>query len=211
MIFGDQFTNGYYSPDNVSSENITNTKAQYFDVGTGISFNSSMGENNRINYYIVASAFHINRPKIAFNENDAYTRLPLRWNGNFGMQWMVEEHAILTIHANYSRQENNEEILAGFLASWRVLDEATQRKLFAVYGGCFYRFNDALIPTIKIDYKQYSFTVSYDINCSTLKKASNGRGGYEFSLFVKDFLHKGLWATDKTKCPRFEELMLPEY
>lgn len=207
MIFGDQYMNGSYDPGNLSAENISGTNVRYFDLGAGVSFNSSLGERNRVNYYLGAAAYHINKPKVAFDKNDAYTALLPRWNANAGMQWMIEEHAVLSLHGNYSRMGANQEIIAGFLASWRNIDMATRKKVFALYGGVFYRWNDAWIPTLKLDYKTFSFTFSYDMTTSGLTKANNGQGGFEISVFAKGHFKKVLTSEDRVNCPRFEDLL----
>lgn len=210
MTFASQFLGGSFDPNNPSGENITNTKMDYYDLGAGVSFNSSLGEFNNINYYLGAAAYHINRPKAAFSKEEAFLRLNTKWNGNLGAQWHISNNAGLTTHLNYSRQGTYQEIIAGALASWRTVDLAT-RTSFTIYGGLFYRFHDALIPTVKLDYKSYSVTVSYDLNNSGLKDATNNMGGMEISLFSRGFLTKGIWAQDKTKCPRFEQMILPAF
>ena len=207
MIFSDQYQNGVYSPDQATAENIGNLKITYPDLGAGVSFNSSIGESRKVNYYIGGAAYHLNKPKIAFNSDEAYLRMPVKWNGNAGLTWIVDEHTHLNIHANYSKQGINKEVIGGFLLSRRSLDMATGKKSFAVAGGVFYRLRDAWIPTFKLEYKTYTVTFSYDVNTSELNGASNGRGGFEMSLFTKGFFDRGIWATDKTKCPRFEEML----
>jgi len=52
----------------------------------------------------------------------------------------------------------------------------------AVYIGGWYRFGDAAIANVRLDFKSFSVGVSYDFNLSNLKVASDGRGGVEFSL-----------------------------
>lgn len=209
MTFGDQFSNGYYSPDHPSAEKLSGMKAQYYDLGLGVSLNSSMTYNNHINYFLGAVAYHLNRPKVAFVSDEVRLKLPVKWGGQLGVHWLVEEHAVLTVHGNYIRQGKNQESSAGFLASWRSLDAATHSKIFAIYGGCFYRWNDAWIPTVKIDYKTWSITVSYDVTVSGLRQANNGIGGFELSLYTKGpFRIDG--NTPSTACPRFDELLSPE-
>jgi len=210
MTFGNQYQNGNYNPGASSNENMTNTKNTYFDLGAGLSFNSSMGEYNNINYYLGAAAYHINKPKAAFSDNESFVRTDLKWNGNLGVQYLVDNQYAVTMHMNYSRQGTYQEIIGGVLASWRNID-AAMRTMFTVYGGVFYRVNDAWIPTVKLDYKNYSFTVSYDINTSGLRTASNGMGGMEISVFSRGVLSKGPWAQDKNKCPRFESMILPSF
>jgi type IX secretion system PorP/SprF family membrane protein len=41
---------------------------------------------------------------------------------------------------------------------------------------------DAIIPTMRFDFDQFTFGVSYDINNSLLRQASYGRGGFEFNF-----------------------------
>jgi type IX secretion system PorP/SprF family membrane protein len=210
MTFASQYQGGGYDPGNASNENITNTKNTYFDVGAGVSFNSSLGEFNNINYYLGAAAYHINKPKAAFSESEAFLRLNTKWNGNFGFQYLANNQLGFTMHANYSKQGTYQEIIAGVLGSWRTID-ASLNSVFTFYGGVFYRVNDAWIPTVKLDYKSYSFTVSYDINSSGLKTASDGMGGMEISVYSRGILTKGLWAQDKNKCPRFESMLVPNF
>ena len=210
MTFASQYQGGSYNSGNASNENITTTKNTYFDLGGGISLNSSLGEYNNINYYLGVSAYHLNKPKAAFSETESFLRLDPKYNGNFGVQYLVDNQYAVTMHANYSRQGTYQEIIAGVLGSWKQVD-VTMKSLFTIYGGLFYRVNDAFIPTVKLDYKSYSFTLSYDVNTSGLKSASNGRGGMEISIFSRGVLTKGLWAQDKNKCPRFESMLAPNF
>jgi type IX secretion system PorP/SprF family membrane protein len=210
MTFASQYMGGSYSSSNPSGENITNTKLSYLDVGAGISLNSSLGEFNNMNYYLGVAAYHINKPRAAFNPSESFIRTDIKWNGNFGLQYSVTEQIGVTTHMNYSRQGKFQEIIAGGLVSWKNIDP-TMKTQFTIYGGLFYRVNDAFIPTVKMDYKSYSFTLSYDVNSSGLKTATNGMGGMEISIYSRGFLTKGIWAQDKTKCPRFEQMILPAF
>ncbi len=98
-----------------------------------------------------------------------------------------------------------QEVIGGGLISWRSYDANTQTN-FTLYAGCFYRLNDAIIPQLKLDYNNYSLTASYDVNNSGLKAASQGVGGFEFSLFVRGMFKKALDGTEHVKCPRFENV-----
>lgn len=207
MRFASQYVNGGYSTSN-PGENINNVNQSYLDLGAGISLNSSLGYENKVTYYLGAAGYHLNRPKAAFDPSQTFVRDEIKWNGNFGFNWNVNQTVGITFHSNYSRQGTYTEIIGGALLSWRKYD-AMMNSIFVIYGGLFYRYDDAIIPTIKIDYKKYSFTVSYDVNNSSLHTASNNVSGFEFSLFTRGLLTKGLWAQDKTKCPRFENMLIP--
>ncbi|RYZ52684.1 MAG: type IX secretion system membrane protein PorP/SprF [Sphingobacteriales bacterium] len=210
MTFSSQYSGGSFDPGAGNGENMTNTKLAYMDIGAGLSFNSSIGEYNNINYYIGAAAFHINKPKAAFVKNESFMRMEMKWNGNMGFHWQLHEQVGITTHVNYSKQGKYQELIGGALVGWRNMDPNMQSQ-FTIYAGMFYRNKDAIIPTMKLDYKQYSFTVSYDINSSSLKTASNGMGGMEISVFTRGYLTKGIWKQDKTKCPRFEQMIIPNF
>lgn len=210
MTFSSQYVGGSFNPANGSNENITNTRLSYLDVGAGISFNSSLGENNNVNYYLGAAAYHINRPRAAFSPDQSFMRLKTKWNGNLGIQYHVDHEYSITMHMNYSRQGPYQEMIGGVLGGWKNID-AAMRTVFTIYGGVFYRLNDAWIPTVKLDYKNYSFTVSYDVNTSSLRAASNYMGGMEISIFSRGVFSEGPWSQNKNKCPRFESMMTPSF
>jgi type IX secretion system PorP/SprF family membrane protein len=203
-----QYSGGFYDPNNPSGENITRATMGFMDVGAGMSFNSSMGANNNVNYYFGAGAYHVNKPRVAFDRGDAFVRYNVKWSGNLGFSCAVNERISIAVHANYSRQGASQEIIGGFLAGWKKV-HVDIKKRFTLFGGVFYRANDAIIPTVKLDYNMYSFTASYDINNSTLKTATQNFGGYEFSLFYRGALTKGPWAKSKLLCPRFEDMPMP--
>lgn len=201
--FSSQYQNGSYSSNNASGETMSFRNISNFDLGVGVSLNSSMGATNNVNYYIGASAYHILKPKHTFDDNNAYVRLSTKWSGNLGVKAQFTPQVGMVVHANYSNQSPYQEIIFGGLASYRILDQNLQQ--FTFYAGAFYRIKDAIIPTVKVDYKTYSVTLSYDVNNSSLKSASNTMGGFEISLYAR-----GTWkkdnASENVKCPRFEQL-----
>jgi hypothetical protein len=67
----------------------------------------------------------------------------------------------------------------------------------------FLRWNDALIPVIKIDYSPMSVALSYDANISKLKTSSHGRGGFELSVSYIGFLDRDNSTITAVLCPRF--------
>lgn len=203
MTFSSQYQNGQYNPSNANGETMNFNRVNHFDMGAGLSLNSSLGARNNVNYYIGASAYHILRPKNAFNNSDAFTRLNMKWQGNLGIKAQITNQFGLLVHANYTNQAPYNEMILGGLLSYRTTDQ--NAKPFTFYIGSFYRFRDAIIPTLKMDYKMYSVTVSYDLNNSGLKTASNGMGGFEISLYARGFFKRES-IVDMIKCPRFEVL-----
>jgi type IX secretion system PorP/SprF family membrane protein len=201
--FSSQYQSGSYSSSNANGENMSFSNISNFDLGAGISLNSTAGAKHNVNYYIGASAYHILKPKQTFDDKNAYTRLSTRWSGNLGIKTQFTNQFGMVIHANYSNQNPYQELIFGGLVSYKLLDQNLLQ--FTFYAGTFYRFKDAFIPTVKCDWKTYSVTFSYDVNNSGLKTASNTMGGFEISLYARGVFKKEN-LTESTKCPRFENL-----
>jgi hypothetical protein len=54
-----------------------------------------------------------------------------------------------------------------------------------------------------MDMNSVSVALSYDVNVSQLKTASQGRGGVELSIAYIGFLDRNNSSRDKVLCPRF--------
>jgi hypothetical protein len=69
-----------------------------------------------------------------------------------------------------------------------------------LYLGAWYRFNDAVIPYVGLEFNNLLLGFSYDVNVSSLKSATASKGGTEISLIYikkKEDRGKGI------PCPRF--------
>jgi len=203
--FSTQYVNGSYSSNNPSGENFNNTTLENYDVAAGVSLNSSAGPNNVVNYYVGFSAFHLNKPKHAFNDDNVLIVLAPKYTGNIGFSWRATSQFGLTAHLDYSKQATFTELIGGGLISWQTTNENS--KNLKLYAGVFVRANDAVIPTFKLDYNIYSLTFTYDVNTSTLKTASAGAGGYELSLFLRGRYKKLDQYGGNVSCPRFDHML----
>src|SRR5205085_12022981 len=132
--FSTQYGGGGYDPLAASGENMSNTVIQSYDLGAGISLNSSIGANNNVNYYMGFAGYHVTKPAQSFNQDDLI-RLDTKWTANVGFKCNVTEQYALTAHLNYSAQGQYRELIAGGLISWRTNPEKTQT--FAIYTGAF--------------------------------------------------------------------------
>ena len=124
----------------------------------------------------------------------------MRLNANAAASFNATEDVMIQIHANAAFQGKYREIISGALISWtQTLGE---RKYFMLTGGAMYRFADAMVPVVRVTYNKLAIGVSYDVNVSTLKPASNMAGGLEVTVFhTGDFRDKGM--AKKMVCPKF--------
>lgn len=165
-------------------ENITDPSYSYLDGSVGMSFNSGIKDNPDNNFIIGAAYHHFNRPKTSFYKNKNIELSP-KWVFSGSLRLGVTDYSLISLHADHSRQGPFKETILGAMYGFKIGDDPDSPD-YAIHFGTFLRWNDALIPAIKLDYFPFSVTFSYDANISKLKPSSYGRGGFEISLsFIK--------------------------
>ncbi|MBS1781655.1 MAG: PorP/SprF family type IX secretion system membrane protein [Bacteroidetes bacterium] len=206
MTFGNQYVAGNFN-NSVGSQNISNNHLYNFDVGAGVSVNSSIGSGNRTQYYIGIAGYHVQKPKQSFNDDGNFVRLNTRWTGSLGLSTALNESIHLVLHGYAQWQDPYQEIIGGGMLSFssRDIEKHTTLTLSA---GCYYRWQDAIIPTLKLEYKNWGLVLSYDVNSSGKRMYINQAGGYEISLFSRGFFLRNKDSRDALICPRFESTLI---
>lgn len=192
MLQADGFT-GTTQEDFAS--NTSNINLNYFDVNAGLLYSGSTDGYN--NFYLGVSTYHINRPKESFTGGNYILNPRLTIHGG----GYVPVGRITTLHASFihQRQAGASETVAGAALSFKLNDDEDTET--ALYTGLWYRFKDAFIPYVGIEFAGLRLGYSYDINNSSLNTASNSRGGNEISLI---YIHKaGDPNRKKLGCPKF--------
>lgn len=168
----------------------------YFDLNAGLFYNGSTDGYN--NFYLGASMYHINRPKETFQGGQYLlsARTTIQAGGKIPIGGYKH---FIHIAANHSLQAKANNTVVGGAFSYNLNnDEDNPTNLYA---GAWYRFNDAAIPYIGIEINGLRIGASYDANTSSLKPASNTRGGMEVSLiYIKRPSDPN---AKKLNCPRF--------
>jgi type IX secretion system PorP/SprF family membrane protein len=200
--FDNQFQNDRFDPANATGETLPDPTFTQWDLGAGFSYNATTGQDNNISYVIGAGGYHFSRPKYSFY-NDKNINTDIRWNGNAGINVQMSEIYSYQLHANYMNQGSYNELILGGLLGWNKMDPGSSRVVFALMGGLFYRLNDAVIPTLKLKYMDYSFGMSYDMNASKLSAVSKLRGGFEITIFKTGLFRDPKFEQSRTLCPHF--------
>jgi type IX secretion system PorP/SprF family membrane protein len=173
----------------------------YIDAAAGITYNTQLNENPDNNYFIGLALHHFNRPKNSFYRN-ASAELDPKWVASVGVRFSVTEASYLTLQADHSMQGQFKETVAGALYGIKLGDDL-ENPIYTLHGGAFLRWNDALLPVVKLDYHPFSFSLSYDVNISKLKTSSYGRGGFELGISYVGFLDRDNSTLNAVHCPRF--------
>ena len=195
VYFEDQLTPlGFTGVTNeIFSNNQVNVK--YVDVNAGLFYNGSTNGYN--NFYLGASMYHINRPKESFQGGQFY--LSARTTIQAGGKIPVGTYNYLHFAANHSIQAKAHNTMLGGAYSLNVNND--ENNPTNIYLGGWFRFGDAVIPYIGLEFGEFHIGATYDVNISSLKPASNVRGGAEISLiYIKKPLDPN---AKKMNCPKF--------
>lgn len=199
LKFGDQLNaNGFTG---LSQENFVgfNPSQSYFDMNAGIFYNGTTNGYN--NFYAGVSTYHLNRHKEVFSDTGFYN-IAVRTTFQAGGKIPVGTYNYLHISSNYSIQTKAQNFMVGGALSLNVNnDEENPTNL---YLGAWTRLNnvtDAVIPYIGLEFGEWHFGASYDVNISPLKKASYLQGGIEISLiYIKKYVDPNM---KRLNCPKF--------
>ena len=204
MTFSSQWVNGGYSPNNPSMETATYKSLSNYDVGAGISLNSSLDLYSRMNYYVGAAVYHLNNPSEVFSNNVGQVKLPMKTEINAGFHAPITDNFSFTAQANYSVQPPYQEFIFGGMFTYRALQVGLP-SIFAFHFGMLARYQDAIIPVFKIEFKNTTLGFSYDINNSSLQGQAGSTGATEITLYYKgNYAHRRN-PKDPVMCPRFED------
>lgn len=179
LTFDNQFDGDIYVPGSATGENPDNSKLSNADLGTGLSLQRNGAKSNMI---VGMQLRHLNRPDQNMYNGEA---VPQSIFSQFFAQvnYPLNNSLILQPAIQYSSQLKFAELVFGSEVKLILKNETTSR--YAVSGGLFLRNKDAIIPTVALDYNKFRIGFSYDVNISSLKAASNGKGGPEISLIYQ--------------------------
>jgi len=202
MQLGDQFINGSFNANNPTMQTFNKTGINYWDLGAGLVYSMDFGES--ASFYVGTSLFHLNKPKVGYFTNDTKTTLANKFSINTGLTTPTSDYNRLVFFADLYSQGGNKQVLAGALYGIDILQHFESDDKISLYLGGFYRWNDAIIPIIKLDMYKLSVGLSYDVNTSKLKTASNWKGGFEVSINYKSKLRIRNEGAEKLKCVDFK-------
>ena len=177
LVFENQLTNLGFDPTVPSGEYFAKSGVSYPDINVGLLYNASLGTFG--NAYFGASYYHANEPDQSFLEGkDAV--LHNRWTIHGGGGWAPTPKTRIYLSGLYMQQAGASEWVGGGAVGFVINNDPMDASLF--YVGSWYRVNDALNPYIGLELKTLHIGLSYDINVSNLRAASDYRGGAELSV-----------------------------
>jgi type IX secretion system PorP/SprF family membrane protein len=146
----------------------------------------------RINPFFGFSAFNINQPRESFYGYN--NKLPVHFVVHTGTRIGINERLQLQARFLQMWQVNDRETVIGLLANYYLQNSDS----YLIFGPTF-RNRDAMIIEAGLKHGSFTYRMSYDVNVSTLKAASNNRGGIEFSVI---YVAKRKSPVVAPNCPR---------
>lgn len=183
----------------ITSELFSNQQIaiNYFDINAGAMYSGSTNGYN--SFYAGVSAYHLNRAKETFTGGNFTLQPRITFHGGGYTPIGRSENAMLHASFIHQRQAGSSETLLGGALSYVVSKD--EYRSSSIYAGMWYRWKDAFIPYVGLEFQNIRIGLTYDLNSSSLRTASIGRGGTEMSIIyvlkpLDPFLRKN-------NCPKF--------
>jgi type IX secretion system PorP/SprF family membrane protein len=180
LQFENQYNGDLFDPGLPTREDFDKTSITFLDYSTGLNWHLQTDAGLNLNAGV--GIFHLSQPKQSFyNQSDS--KLPMRYSVNLNGKAPLNDLMNIHFAIMFQKQGAYSETISGAAVEYMVNVE--RGKELSVQLGTNFRYageSDAVIPTLGVNYLSWQLGISYDINISQFKKATNGRGGPEIAL-----------------------------
>jgi len=176
FTFDNQYNGRRFDGSLDKGENFDQSSFSNFNLNSG--FGLEYRYDVRKIYNIGFSLFNLTSPNQSFQGSNI--PLDMRTTVNLSGDHIISDKMDIMPSILYSRQGEFNEVMIGTNLRYRFNGVNYLKK--NLYGGVWYRNQDAIILSAGVDYYQWNVGLSYDINISELESASNNRGGLEIAI-----------------------------
>lgn len=193
-----QWNGDRYDPKIASQENFAASGDFFLDLGAGISYRYNYTERTEL--LLSGAAYHLNEPNQTFYSTSKQSiQLPQRYSLGLQLGIGIGSRLDLLMGGQYQLQEKYKEMVGTARLRYRLNN--TPGNILNLLAGCNMRIDDAIIPNLGIEFRNWLVAFSYDINNSFFNLATNKRGGPEIAI-------QHVFAKVKTsgiykKCPMY--------
>jgi len=197
LKFPDQYDGKFFDNKLPTSVVLANNNINYLDVQLGLNY--AYFPNERVYLNAGYSAHHVNRPRESFFNSTAGVdnRISVRHIGFLNGSFLVNNQWLVNPNIYFTTQAKSFEMVAGLNAHYDLSGDGA----YQLIGGLYYRYKDAFIPMIGLQWNDLKATFTYDVTASTLKNYNNGRGAFEFSLIKQGIFNTYQGDRRQSMCP----------
>lgn len=191
LTFSSQFNTDFFDttiPVNIAANS---SATKYIEVNVGILYSVHLEKSN---IYTGVSLYHANKPSESLF-NSTGNKIPFRSTLHSGTDIYLSPQSSFLFSGIYMQQAGFKDKLAG--CAYGLKATGIQNTDIKLYLGFWYRFNDAYIPYVGIDYNSFSAGINYSMPQSSISSYSPRT--VEVSLLYK---HKSKYNQSNI-CPRF--------
>lgn len=197
LQFDSQYNGFNYDSSLDNGESFARDSRLYLNLNLGAKYLWEKSARKR--FRVGVSGFNLNTPKQSFFD-DENIKLDRRYNFHADAQFAVAAKFDILPALMYSSQGTFKEFMIGGSAKYIMINENGIYRAFRA--GLYARAKDAGFISGGMDYDNWYFGISYDINYSNLTPASNYRGALELSVIWK-------YCTFKPK--KVKHIICPNY
>lgn len=187
LQWGSQYDtyNGFKNTDPGEYDNIFESTI-YPDFGAGILYYFKQDREIRekgLSFYLGASSYHLNTPNESLVKNQI-SHLPMLNKFHGGFDYSISTKINLSPNVLIAQQNNVYQINAGMYVNYGFANPSSVVIPSDLILGAWYRAGDAYIFSIGLGCETYTLGFSYDLNNSSLRTSTKGKGAYEISLRI---------------------------
>ena len=177
LYFEEQFTGYGFNTNLPTGETALSDMKPYFSGSAGLTYSIT---SEKSNFDIGAAAFHVNKPKQTFLEDENQT-LAMRKVVHANFETFLNDRVVLNANAIYQTQIRAKYYSAGAALGYYL---PTQQDILLM-GGLWYWSDNAVIPYVGLAYKEFQFGVSYDITTSKLNNTTLKHSTWELAIIIR--------------------------
>lgn len=197
LYFDNQFNGIRYDSNLSTGESFVREGYVKLNLNSGLAWTFTPKQRTRV--MIGLTVFNLTKPKQTFYA-DPTIKLDRRLAIFGSAQIPIAEKMDVLPAIHIMSQGKYKEYIAG--SNLRYVLQNEFWKYRAIYAGAFLRAGDAGYIVVGMEYNDLNVGISYDINTSGLRPASNGRGGLELSL-IYVFRKFEEFKTRHKSCPTY--------
>lgn len=210
LIYGDQWNgeDGHTDANGIplpTQEDLFQPNFLYADMGAGLLYFTALNKQKTSNLYVGLAFHHLNRANMSFTRRN-FEALYSKFTVHIGGEFMLSEKLGIVPNILLLKQGPSFETNVGTALKFRLSKTKNNYQAFSVGGAIRLAghydspiASDAAIVNARFDFMDFSLGVSYDLNISALKPATNGNGAFELALQYKICRDK----RRKMSCPDF--------
>lgn len=196
--------NGGFDP-NILAPTVSQPNFTRGDIGIGLSWYSLLKNGSYITGGVGAT--HLNRPDVSHEESTIFANLYVKYTAHFDAEFRIRRGILFAPSLLAQREGPSQQLMPSLALKIQLNgytnDPAIRLGIASRYSNKLDRgfINDAMIASLRIDFRNISTGVSYDFTLSPLRTVNASSNAFEVMLAVK-FAEKNKFLRQNTS-PRY--------